>query len=51
MDAIQRLLAGLPSDELQAARAPRRELVWALEALIWFDELFERAALDPARAL
>jgi hypothetical protein len=44
MGAIDRLLAGLSTDELRAIRAPRRDLVWALEALVWFDELFDRAA-------
>lgn len=44
MDAIDRVLAGLSADELRAIQVPRRELVWALEALVWFDELFDSAA-------
>lgn len=44
IEAIDRLLAGVSADKLRAIRAPRRELVWALEVLVWSDELFDRAA-------
>ena len=44
MDAIDRLLSDLPAEVLMVIQAPRRELVWALEVLVWFDELFARAA-------
>lgn len=44
MDAIDRVLDGVSIEDLQLIGTPRRELVWALEVLAWFDELFDRAA-------
>jgi hypothetical protein len=44
MAAIERVLAGASTDQLRAFGPGRREMVWALEVLLWFQDLFDRAA-------
>lgn len=44
MDAIERVLVGIDPERLRSFGAGRREMVWALEVLLWFDHLFDRAA-------
>jgi hypothetical protein len=44
MAAIERVLAGVSTDQLRAFGPGRREMVWALEVLLWFEDLFDRAA-------
>lgn len=44
MTAIERVLSGVNVDELRAFGSGRREMVWALEVLLWFESLFDRAA-------
>jgi hypothetical protein len=44
MAAIERVLSGVSREELRAFGAGRREMVWALEVLLWFESLFDRAA-------
>ena len=40
MDAIDRLLTNVSIDELHDYGPGRRDVVWALEVLVWFDSLF-----------
>jgi hypothetical protein len=44
MTAIERVMSGVSLQELRAFGAGRRETVWALEVLLWFEGLFDRAA-------
>ena len=44
MDAIERLLSGTTDEDVRLFGAGRRETVWALEVLLWFEEHFQRAA-------
>ena len=44
MDAIERIMDGVSTDELRHHAAARRELVMALELLLWYQHLFGRAA-------
>jgi hypothetical protein len=44
MRAIKRLTQAATIDELQHFGPGRREMVWALEVLLWFDSTFDRAA-------
>ncbi|WP_458316478.1 hypothetical protein [Mycolicibacterium brisbanense] len=49
MDAIERIMNGLTTRELASARDGRRDLVQAIEVLLWSDDLFERAATAALR--
>lgn len=49
MAAVERLLAGATQEQLLAFKTGRREMVWALEVLLWFEELFDRAATAMLR--
>jgi len=44
MDAIERILEEVTTDELVEVHEGRRGLVRSLEVLLWFEDLFERAA-------
>ncbi len=44
MAAIERVLSGVGLEELRAFGSGRRQMVWALEVLLWFETLFDRAA-------
>jgi hypothetical protein len=43
MAAIERVLAGASTEDLRDFGPGRREMVWALEVLLWFEDLFDRA--------
>lgn len=49
MEAIERIMHGVTTEELAAARDGRRDLVEAIEVLLWSDDLFERAATAALR--
>jgi hypothetical protein len=49
MNTIERIMEGVSPEVLRQARAGRHDLVRALEVLLWFDELFERAATASLR--
>ena len=44
MDALLRILGGLPTDQLRQFSDGRRQIVWTLEKLAWFPETFADAA-------
>lgn len=44
MDAIERVLSNVDVETLRSYGPGRREMVWALEVLLWFEDLFDRAA-------
>lgn len=44
MDAIDRILTKVSIDELRSYGPGRRDIVWSLEVLVWFEGLFDRAA-------
>ena len=43
-DCLYRVLAGRTSSQLSEQTGGRRDLVWALEKLVWSEELFPKAA-------
>jgi hypothetical protein len=47
--AIERIMEGVTTQELASARDGRRDLVVAIEVLLWSDDLFERAATAALR--
>lgn len=49
ISAIERVMQGVDTDGLVAAEEGRRDLVEAIEVLLWSDDLFERAATVALR--
>ena len=44
MAAVERVLSGVSAESLMAFGPGRREMVWALEVLLWFEDSFDSAA-------
>jgi hypothetical protein len=49
MAAIERVMDGATTEELASARDGRRDLVAAIEVMLWYEDLFERAATAALR--
>ncbi|MGB8406299.1 MAG: hypothetical protein WCE30_19745 [Mycobacterium sp.] len=49
MLTIERIMKGVTTEQLASVRSGRRDLIQAIEVLLWSDDLFERAATAALR--